>query len=510
MWRQALWFWPLLFVIPTGVVVLIRTNQSAAYQGGGLRLLALFLFSYAFYYFALSWPVWLTQFSWVKRLVVSALVPVGVLLVLAVLPLGRPMDMFAIQAPMPSFMLWFTPGELINDKLDSAVVASPCAIRMSEAREKGFYSYISRFAFLPDGKILILGGISKPGRPVSSPKLTRLLADGSLDPAFKGHDGCVRGGGLLLPQADGRFLLSGEMLDSTPYGPEKLARVLSPEGQEEREVSLPQLSKEQLVTGYVTELQLEPDGGFMAYGSFRGKNTKFQSFRLRLSSEGRPGLSSGVEVPGLESHRPEAFTRDAGGRFFITYDNPQYDGLGFFTLTADGRPDEAFQARLLETQREHGLYRGRALAVRPDGKIVAVFEKRAVTFEVVRLQPDGSLEPTFQRTPIPFEANHVSVLADGSIVVARVRENAGEGNLRGPVELLRLRPDGGVDEAVTQRMHEACASREVKELYGLGVKPDGTVLLNRRVPSASRDEKLRLLVQLRPDGSLDPDFQPPF
>jgi hypothetical protein len=60
-----------------------------------------------------------------------------------------------------------------------------------------------------------------------------------------------------------------------------------------------------------------------------------------------------------------------------------------------------------------------------------------------------------------------------------------------------------------QRMREACVSQKVKALHGLAVKPDGTVLLYRPVPGRSREE-LRLLVLLRPDGSVDPDFHPPF
>ena len=510
MWKHALWFWPLLFATLTGLVVVIRANQSAAWQAGWLRLLALSLFSYAFYYLVLSWPVWLTHFSWGKRLVVSSLVPVGVLLLLAVLPLGRPADLFALQAPRPSFMLWFLPGEYINEKLDRAVWASPCDIPMWEARKRAFYPYVIRHAFQPDGRILILGGISKPGRHVSGTKLVRLLPDGSIDPAFKGHEGCVRGAGYLLPQADGRLLISREMMDSTPYGPSKLALVLSPEGKEERELSIPRLPPEQLVRGYVTQLQLEPDGGFMAYGNFTGKNTAFRSFRLRLTPEGVPDLSSGVDVPGLkELHQIEAITRDADGRFFLSYYNPRSDELLFLTLTSEGLIDESFQARLLETQRAHGLSRGRALAVQADGKIVAVVEKsRSVEHEVVRLHRDGGLDTSFQRTPLPFEATHVSVSSDGSILVARTR-NHGNSRYRGDVELARLGPEGTIDEAFTQRLQEACASQAVKDIHGLAVKPDGTVLLYRPVSSAP-DEKLRLLVQLRPDGGLDPLFQPPF
>ncbi|HLL00699.1 MAG TPA: hypothetical protein VK539_08945 [Myxococcaceae bacterium] len=509
MWKSALWFWPLLLSALTGLVVVVRANQSAAWQSGRLRILAICLFSYAFYYLALSWPVWLTEFSWVKRLVVSSLVPVGVLLLVAVLPLNRPADLFALQLPRLAFMFWFLPGEYINARLDRAVWASPCDIPMWEARRRAFYPYVHRHAFQPDGRILILGGISKPGRHVSGLKLVRLLPDGSIDPNYQAHAGCVRGAGYLLPQADGRLLISREMMDSTPYGPSKLALVVSPEGKEERELYIPRLPADQLVRGYVSQLQLEPDGGFMAYGNFTAKNTPFRSFRLRLTPEGVPDLNSGVEVPGLEElHKLEAITRDADGRFFISYYDAAAKAPLFLVLTADGRLDEAFQARLLETQRAHGVHRNHALALQADGKIIVVVEKRSVKHEVVRLHRDGTLDASFQPTPLPFESNHVSAATNGSVLVARIR-NHGNTRYSGSVELARLGPEGGIDEAVTQRLQEACASQKVKDIHGLAVKPDGTVLLYRPVSSAP-EEKLRLLVQLRPDGTLDPLFQPPF
>lgn len=509
MWKHALWFWPLLPAALTGLVVVIRANQSAAWQPRRLRLLSISLLSYTVYYCVLSWPVWLIDFSWVQQLVVSSLVPVGVLLLLAVLPLGRPGDLVALQVPWPSFMLWFVPGEYLNEKLDSAVWASPCDIPLWEARQRAFYPYVIRHTYQPDGRVLILGGLSKPGRHVSGTKLIRLLPDGSIDPDFQGHEGCVRGAGDLLPQADGRLLISRQMMDSTPYGPSKLALVVSPEGREEREVYIPRLPTEQLVQGYVSLLQLEPDGGFMAYGNLSAKNTPFRSFRLRLSREGVPDLSSGVEVPGLEElTHLQAITRDADGRFFLSYYDAKAKLPLFLTLTADGRVDEDFQARLLEVQRAHGLLRSHALALQPDGKIVAVVEKRAVKHEVLRLNRDGSLDSSFQPTPLPFEANHVSASTDGGVFVARIRNNSNTRN-RGPAELARLSPGGGIDGAVTQRLQAACASQEVKDIHGLAVKPDGTVLLSRPVSSSPR-EKLRLLVQLRPDGALDPLFQPPF
>jgi len=217
MWRRAVWFWPLFFAVPLALVVVIDANRSATSQAQWLRSWATVLFSYAFFYFALSWPVWLTQLSRVKQLVVSALVPVGVLLILAVLPLNRPMDLAALQSHVP------------------------------------------------------------------------------------------------------------------------------------------RLSKEKLVGGQLLDLRLEPDGGFMAYGTFTAKNNReFNTIRLRFNAAGEPDLSSPLEVRGLESYA-EAITRDADGRLFISHHNSRQKQPVLFALTADGQPDEAFQTRLLETQRAHGL-----------------------------------------------------------------------------------------------------------------------------------------------------------
>ena len=509
MWRRAVWCWPLFFAVPLALVVVIDANRSATSQAQWLRDSATVLFSYAFFYFALSWPVWLTQLSWVKQLVVSALVPVGVLLILAVLPLNRTMDLAALQSPTFSFMYWFTPGAAINELLDGAVVGSPCELSMWEARQKTFHPSIKDLTFLPDGRILILGRVSKIRGGLKATKLVRLLPDGSIDPAFKGHAGCIQNNdGLFLPQADGRLLISNKWsLDSSPYEPTKLALVISPEGVQEREAYVPRLSNEKLVSGQLMDLRLEPDGGFMAYGTFTAKNNReFKTIRLRFNAAGEPDLSSPLEVPGLESSA-EAITRDADGRLFISHHNSQQKQPVLFALTADGQPDEAFQTRLLETQRAHGLLRIHAMAVQPDGKLVAVAEKRPYEYVLVRLQRDGSLDSAFAQTSLSRRTNHVSVLADGNILVARVY-NSDTASDSG--DLMRLGPDGRVDEAITQRLRESFAAQQVRAFSALAVKPEGTVLLSNAWTYGPGRKPVPVLVQLRPDGSVDSGFRPPF
>jgi len=147
------------------------------------------------------------------------------------------------------------------------------------------------------------------------------------------------------------------------------------------------------------------------------------------------------------------------------------------------------------------------MAVQPDGKLVAVAEKLPYEYVLVRLHRDGSLDSAFAQTSLSRRTNHVSVLGDGNILVARVY-NLGSPSDSG--DLMRLGPDGRVDEAITQRLRESCAAQQVESFSALAVKPDGTVLLSNAWANRRGGKPLPVLVQLRPDGSVDSGFRPPF
>ncbi|ATB43658.1 delta-60 repeat domain-containing protein [Cystobacter fuscus] len=515
MWRRLLWFWPLVLAIPVAIGVVIHTNQSTDRSGGGGWLVT-GLFSYTLYYFALTWPVWLVRMSQTRRMVISSLVPGVLLLILAVLPLPRRVPFLDVTVRVASFGVWFMPGEALYGKLTGFAFASPCEVSLWEAGQHGFSTEVLGVTYQPDGRILIQGFISKEGTRKNGMKLSRLLPDGSIDPTFKGQDRCssltpTHPGHVWL-QSDGKILLGSGSISSSPNHKDELALIVSPEGEELRRVSIPNLPAEQHVEGLVAEVQLQSDGGLLMYGGFRREaDSKSGSPILRITPEGLPDLSSWREMPelGVADSIPGAIGAD--GRRFIVADNPEYaESLlpAVYSISAEGQPDEVFHERLLGMQREKELRQATALAVQADGKLVTAFVTGEARSEVMRLNPDGTLDDTFQREELPFEANHLSALADGGFIVARVGLlNAFEE--RTPVVLARLDSNGRVDRAVAERFRSAFAAQGISSILKLTVGPNGTVLLYRFAPASAGGKTFHQLVQLLPDGSLDTGFHPP-
>ncbi|WPB77606.1 hypothetical protein KYC5002_00365 [Archangium violaceum] len=513
--RRLLWFWPLVLAIPVAIGVVIHTNQSTDQPGGGGWLVT-GLFSYTLYYFALTWPVWLMRMSQARRMVISALVPGVLLLILAVLPLPRRVPFLDVTVRVASSDVWFRPGEALYGKLKGTAFTSPCEVPLWEAAQNGLSTEVLGVTYQPDGRILVQGFISKEGTFKNGVKLSRLLPDGSIDPSFKGQDRCSSltpaSPGRVWIQPDGKILLGSKSIFSSPNHEDKLALIVSPEGEELRRVSIPKLPAEQYVEGLVAEIQLQPDGGLLMYGGFRREaDSRSGSPILRITPEGLPDLSSWREMPGLDVADSIPGASGADGRRFIVADNPNdAESLlpAVYSISAEGKPDEVFHERLLGMQREKGLRQASALAVQADGKIVTAFVTGEARSEVLRLNPDGTLDDTFQREVFPFEANHLSALADGGLIVARVGLlNAFEE--RTPVVLARLDSNGRIDRAVAERFRSAFAEQEISSILGLTVGPDGTVLLYRFAPHPAGGKTFHLLVQLLPDGSLDTGFHPP-
>lgn len=495
--------------------VVIHSNQSTGPSGGGGWLVT-GLFSYTLYYFALTWPVWLLRMSQARRLVISALVPGVLLLILAVLPLPRRVPFLDVTVRVASFDVWFRPGEALYGKLKGFAFASPCEVSLWEAGQHGLSTEVLGVTYQPDGKILVQGFISKEGTWKNGMKLSRLLPDGSIDPTFKGQDRCLSltpaHPGRVWLQPDGKILLGSGSISSSPNHKDELALILSPEGEELRRVSMPQLPAEQHVEGPVAEIQLQPDGGLLMYGGFRREaDSKSGSPILRITPEGLPDLSSWREMPGLEVAESIPGASGADGRRFIVADNPNYaESLlpAVYSISAEGQPDEAFHERLLGMQREKELRQATALAVQADGKIVTAFVTGEARSEVMRLNPDGTLDDTFQRKELPFEANHLSALADGGLIVAQLGlSNAYDGQT--PVVLARLDSNGRIYRAAAERFQSAFAEQEISSILKLAVGPNGTVLLYRFAPHSADGKTFHPLVQLLPDGGLDTGFHSP-
>jgi uncharacterized delta-60 repeat protein len=513
--RRLLWFWPLVLALPAALGVVLHTQQSTGPSGGGGWLVT-GLFSYTIYYFVLTWPVWLMRMSQTRRSVISSLVPAVLLLILAVLPLPRRVPLLGITVRMASFDVGFTPGQVLYGKLGGIAFASPCEVSLWKVGQQGFSAEILGVTYQPDGRILVQGFVSKEGTRKNGIKLSRLLPDGSIDPSFKEQDRCLSltpaHPGHVWLQADGTILLGSKSISSSTQSKDELALIVSPEGEELRRVSLPALPAEQHVEGPVAHVQLQPDGGLLMYGGFRREaDSGSGSPVLRITPEGQPDLSSWRELPGLTVADSIPGASGAEGRRFLVADNPPYaESLlpAVYSISAEGKPDEVFHARLLAMQREKNLRQATALAVQADGKIVTAFVTGEARSEVRRLNPDGTLDGTFQQEALPFEANHLSALAEGGFIVAQVGL-LGSLDEAAPVVLARLDSSGRIDKAVADQLRSTFAAQGISSILKLTVGAQGTVLLHRFAPASAGGETFHQLVQLLPDGSLDTGFHPP-
>lgn len=169
----------------------------------------------------------------------------------------------------------------------------------------------------------------------------------------------------------------------------------------------------------------------------------------------------------------------------------------------------------------------RALAVQPDGKVVAAgFVDRGTTdedFAVVRFDADGELDPGFGAFPglgkmvIAFDLGQddqdaalaVAIQADGKIVVGGYAQTANAGD--NAMAVARLLANGFLDSSfgsggtVTVTFDVAGTTGAI--VRDLAIQPDGKIVLAgvARTQLAPPNADFAV-VRLLPDGTLDPTF----
>jgi uncharacterized delta-60 repeat protein len=218
----------------------------------------------------------------------------------------------------------------------------------------------------------------------------------------------------------------------------------------------------------VKEIAVAPDGGIVVLTN----NT--QSFLLKYRPDGTldPTFGTGGRAAStnIDTHAA-ARTMIVAGDGRLLFAGIRYNGnsgaLGSKALvmryTADGRPDPAFDAdgaQYLSAGTRDASFS--ALAVQPDGKIVAAGQAGGVgstgsgsgNWLVARFNPDGSPDTTFSGdgwVVIPYfdsddnnDANGVAVAADGRIVVTGRVYQYNAGAYTG-IGVARLTPDGTLD-----------------------------------------------------------------
>jgi uncharacterized delta-60 repeat protein len=173
-------------------------------------------------------------------------------------------------------------------------------------------------------------------------------------------------------------------------------------------------------------------------------------------------------------------------------------------LAAPGDLDPSFGDLGTTTVDFGGGDSGRAVAVQPDGRIVVVgYGDPSLDFAVTRLNPDGSLDTSFDgdgRATIDFGdqdvAEAVALQPDGKIVVA------GYTTLNLDVAVVRLRPDGSLDPDFDGDGKKTIDYAGGDQARGVVVQPDGKIV----VAGVGGPGVEVAVTRLNTDGSFDTTF----
>lgn len=182
---------------------------------------------------------------------------------------------------------------------------------------------------------------------------------------------------------------------------------------------------------------------------------------------------------------------------------------------ADGTLDAGFGTDGMVTtdiqpdQQEEAL----AVAIAPDEDIlVAGYSGFDATVALARYLPDGDLDPAFGAGgivagPVPARVYAVAVQADGAVVVAGGRDVADGSPDFSDLFLARYLPDGTLDPAFGDGGVVVTDIGDAPNvLQEVALLADGRILASG-APNTSDATGLRTdLVQLLPDGTLDPGF----
>lgn len=285
-------------------------------------------------------------------------------------------------------------------------------------------------------------------------------------------------------QADGRLLIGGGLSAVNDVASSYLARLL-PDGSVDFDFS-------SSLTGAVTGLLAQPDGGIIVAGGSNGLN--------RLLADG--SLDPDFVVPanylfidGL-AQQPDGKLLIGGN--FTTYSGATRNHVA--RLHPDGTLDTTFDPGLGANDHVG------AIAVQPDGKIVIAGNFTQVAGQprngIARLNADGTLDTTFNPGTgaggdAPNDVLALLIQPDGRIVLAGAFTTF-NGQPRSC--LARLLSDGSLDPDFS------AAAGTDQYIYGLALQTDGKIFLGGYFTTFDGQPSPNL-ARLNPDGTLDPAFQ---
>ncbi|MFE0648598.1 calcium-binding protein [Streptomyces sp. NPDC059534] len=347
-----------------------------------------------------------------------------------------------------------------------------------------------------DGK-LVMAGLSEAGFA-----LARYLPSGALDTTFSG-DGLVTsdfGGGshsanaVAIQPSDGKIVVAGTTEVIAEEGGGccffSVARY-NTDGSPDTGFGEGGLVRVQEFGGSAdgADVAVQPDGKIIAAG--KGGGGGFALVRLDTTGGLDPSLGGdGAVVAGFTPTSPQdvggtarAMALQPDGKIVLTgyVGNTAFD-IGVARYLSNGSLDTTFSGDGMVTADFGGTEFGNAVAVQPDGRILAAGSGGA-GFALLRYNADGSPDAGFGtagRTSVAFPgdggtAYAMALQTNGKIVLAgRADDPAGsEANDFG---VARLHPDGSVDTGFGGDGFVVTGFDDFDEARAVLVQPDGRIV----------------------------------
>jgi uncharacterized delta-60 repeat protein len=323
----------------------------------------------------------------------------------------------------------------------------------------GFNNTVFVIANAPSGKILVGGQFSLP-----EPNIARLNADGTLDTVFNPTTG---GSGYpvfnIAVQTDGKIIASGAFTTFNGTPTDGLVR-LNDNGTVDAAFEItndPNVSSLE-----VHGLAIQPDGKILAgfFDNDTGIIADVKRFNTDTTIDNSFATNTGNLLAAVDLNLLSSGKILAGG-YFVTLNNEPR--LRLVRLNANGAVDNSFTAALSTFGTVYAIER------QADGKIVigGDFEyingvKRG---QVVRLNADGSLDSGFTLGAGMFgDVFSLAIQPDGKIVIGGLF--AGDNNFPA-FSVARLNPNGSFDINLNN------TTNFVNVAYALAIQPDGKIVI---------------------------------
>jgi uncharacterized delta-60 repeat protein len=253
------------------------------------------------------------------------------------------------------------------------------------------------------------------------------------------------------------------------------------------------------VDGSVSALHVQPDGRILIVGGFSNVNGIEHNNIARLNPDGSLDGSFNTDV----NSYVYSVAQQADGKILIGGSISDVNGQvvnGIARLNDNGSLDTSFNSDITSIY-SGGWTHIYTMDVLSDGDILVGGEFNEVDGQernyIAKLNPDGSLDANFNANiDYGYLYNVNAIAVSGNMIYIGGEFVAGEDYWTGPHNIVRLNPDGSLDESFNAQGLEDI---DIWEVGSIGVQPDGKIIV---LYSTN-------IVRLNPDGTKDTSFITP-